>query len=213
MLSNTNKAGIRQSVKNWSTRKNISDDVIDDFIEIALNKANQALRIPPLEEAVTIDAAGGYLALPANFIEVKSLSQADGEKTVWGKPLERKSHEEVSFIIENSSSGIDACYFARTGTNLRVGPLPTDGTPFQLYYYKALPPLTADSSVNWFTEYAPEVLLYGAMAELCSYTRDEEGEMRWKSKFDETVNRLQAVEDRAEWAGSTIAISLGGSTR
>lgn len=63
------------SIKDWSKRKNIPDSTISEFIEIALSRANWALRVPVLEgyTAATIDD-DGYIVIPANFIEMKEIS-------------------------------------------------------------------------------------------------------------------------------------------
>jgi hypothetical protein len=69
-----------------------------------------------------------------------------------------------------------------------------------------------DTDTNWFTQEAPELLLYGGLQELSDYARDQESMQVWSGKFLSEVNTLQAVEDRAAWSGSTIGVTPGGST-
>jgi hypothetical protein len=211
-LSNTDLLGVRTSVKEWSQRKTISDAVIDDFIEIALSAANRALRIPSLEDfsELTIDN-NGFAKLPSNFLEVKELQFFSGGKEY---VLDRKHISEVDFRSNANGTGSGApCIFGRYLNQLRVAPWHggTDST-LNLYYYKALAPLVQDTDTNWFTTYCPEVLLYGALVELSHYTRDAEAVQQWTGKFLEKINELQAVEDRAEWRGSTVGVTLSGST-
>jgi hypothetical protein len=207
-LTNTNRKGIADSIKNWSARKNLDDALINDFIELALSKANRALRIPPLENFTFMNPdTNGLFTLPSNFIEVKELSYEREGKVV---TLERKAIHEVEEQLHVSSL---PCFFARLSNTIQVAPYGQgEPTQLRLYYYYALPPLSSDSSENWFTLYAPEILLYGGLAELSSYTRDPESEQRWNAKFNEAVGVLQAMEDRAEWKGSVLGISLQGST-
>jgi hypothetical protein len=210
MLTETDKAGIRASVYQWSQRKSIPSAVIDDFIEIALSRATRALRIPPLEFFQTIPiTAEGYAELPFDFMEAKEVYVVVNGKNVL---LERKAINEVDWTF-TASDGNCPVYFGRFGNALRVAPwkLGSEST-LKLYYYKIIPPMKTDDASNWFTLYAPEVLLYGALVELCNYTRDSEGMAIWNSKFNEAVNIIQGVEDRAEWRGSTVAVSLRGST-
>lgn len=209
MLTETNKAGIRTSLKQWSQRRNIPDEVLNDFIEIALTKANRALRIPPLEKALDVTIDGdGYFTLPSDFLEVKELTVVRSEKRI---PLERKSIDEVDFVFDRQSGS--PCFYGRFGDRIRLAPYSGDGTETaRLYYYYVIPPMPADSTENWFTLQAPDMLLYGAMAELCSYTRDPEGYQQWTDKFNEQINLVQRMEDRAAWwSGGPIGISLGGS--
>ena len=209
MLSDTNKLGIRNSIKQWSQRKNIPDDVLDDFIEISLSKSNRALRIPPLETVAPIPVdANGILAIPNNYIEVKELSVP---LRGINYPLERKAIHEVD--VKNTESG-SPCFFARQGNTFQISPWNLgDEELAYLYYWFALPPLIEDTDTNWFTLYSPDTLLYGALSELSDYTRDSEGTQLWTGKWTESINILQAVEDGAEWAGSTLGLSLAGSTR
>jgi len=210
VLTNTNRAGVRASIKQWSQRKNIPDEVLNDFIEIALSKANWALRIPPLEAVavMTIDAEG-LTMLPANYIEAKEFAvTVDGDII----SLDRKSIIEVNNLGNNVPSGAKPTAFGRFGQFLKVAPWNLGEVDNAvLYYYQALPTLTDDLSTNWFTKYCPEILLYGALVELCNYTRDAEGAALWAEKFTQAINTLQAVEERANWSGSTLAVSLQGS--
>lgn len=209
MLSATNKAGIRNSIKQWSQRRNIPDDVLDDFIEIALSKTNRALRIPPLEAVTALTASStGVVQIPKDYIEVKELVIPLNGNAV---PLERKAIHEID---AKNTRGVTPLYFGRQGNYFQMSPwgLGEDCLAY-LYYWKALPPLSEDSSENWFTTYCPEVLLYGSLIELSDYTRDTEGTQLWTAKWTEAINVLQAVEDGAEWAGSTLGISISGSTR
>jgi hypothetical protein len=208
MLTNTDRKGIRDSLKAWSQRRNIDDEILNDFIELALSKANRALRIPPLERAITLAPLGaGYYELPTDFIEVKTLIAVRAGKAI---VLERKAIDEVDHLYSRDSQS-DPCIYGRYGDTLRVAPDP--GSDITLYYYYAIPSMTADVTTNWFTEQAPEILLYGALIELASYTRDPDSEARWSSKFNEAVTILQGMEDRAAWwSGGTVAVSINGST-
>ena len=208
MLTNTNRAGIRNSLKQWSQRRNIPDEVLNDFIELALSKANRALRIPPLEAVSSIPFdTNGYLALPSNFIEVKQLRVTLNDKNII---LERKHIDEVDYLAGRLEG--DPCYFGRFGNYFRVAPYDSSITDATLYYWYAIPPMPDDTTTNWFTQYAPEVLLYGALQELADYTKDGERSAQWAAKFNEAISILQAMEDRAAWSGSTIGIRLGGSS-
>ena len=211
MLTETDKGGIRASIKQWSQRKNIPDEVLNDFIEIALTRATRALRIPSLESFQTLPInSDGYAQLPYDFQEAKEVYIIVNDKRVL---LERKAINEVDWNYNRSSGIAVPCFFGRFGNYLRVAPWNgAQDALLNLYYYNIIPPMPTDDSTNWFTLYAPEVLLYGAMVELCNYTRDMDGMSVWNNKFNEAVNIIQGVEDRAEWRGSTVAITLKGST-
>jgi hypothetical protein len=199
------------AVKDYSKRKNISDSTISTFIESALSRANWALRIPSIEDyALLTISSTGYIQIPSNFLEVKELSiNVDGKKLI----LDRKSNSEVDSLSNFNGEGTGYPeLFSRFGNYFQIAPwgLGEDYLA-SLYYYAALEPLAEGNTTNWFTTSAPTVLLYGALEELCNYTRDTEGAAQWANKFTQEVNILQAVEDKAAWSGSTLAISPQGS--
>lgn len=213
MITATDRQGLRTAIKQWSQRKNIPDDVLNDFIEISLSRANRALRIPSVENYAALPISStGLAALPDDYLEVKSADVLINGVTV---NLERKSIQEVNSVSNTTLTGETVPkYFARFTDNIRIAPWGLGEDSFlNLYYFFAIPAMTLDTDTNWFTEYCPDVILYGALSELCSYTRDVEGVMLWNKKFDETINLVQSVEDRAMWSGSTLAVSAGGSQR
>lgn len=201
---------IRTAVKQWSQRKQIPDATIDDFINITIQRASRSLRIPPMEKEVTptVDA-NGYFAIPADFIEAKEVVAVRSNQTY---VLDRKAIHEVDRVFDTSPGR--PLIFGRSLGNFRVAPYdsPDPDETIYLYYYAMFGTLQDDTDCNWLSSAAGEVLLYGALAELAAYTRDEESEARWKAKFGEEIGRLQAVEDRAAWEGSTLNVTPGGST-
>ncbi|RLD66335.1 MAG: hypothetical protein DRI98_13645 [Bacteroidetes bacterium] len=201
------RGSIRDTIKEWSQRKNISDESINRFIELAMSRANRMLRIPPFEAYTTPTVStNGYFDIPSDYIEAKEVSvEIQGNKVI----LERKSINEVDY--KYTRSGGDPCIFGRIGNQFRIAPWGLEDTTVGMYYFNVLPAMVDDSQENWFTNYAPEILIYGGMAELAKYTRDDEGAARWGSQFVEAVNIIQGVEDRAEWRGSSIGISISGS--
>jgi hypothetical protein len=198
---------LREAIKEYSRRKNIPDSTINGFMELALSRANRSLRIPPLEAYTTpIVSVDGYFDIPNDFLEAKEISVSiNGNQII----LERKSINEVDYMY--SRVGGDPCIFGRLGNQFRIAPWGLEETPVYMYYYNIIPKMVDDQQYNWITVYAPELILYGGLAELSKYTRDTEGQQRWDAEFNTAVNILQGVEDRAEWRGSTIGVTITGS--
>jgi hypothetical protein len=200
---------IRDAMKEWSKRRNVSDATLNDMINIASTRASRELRIPPMEREVTptVDSQG-YFDIPSDFIEAKELVAVRNSKNII---LERKAIHEIDAVNNNSGA---PCFFARTTSKFRVAPYDSpdpDGSIY-MYYYAVFGALVNDGDCNWLSSNAGDLLLYGALGELAAYTRDDEGEQRWLGKFMGEINRLQAIEDRAAWSGSTMQISVLGSS-
>jgi hypothetical protein len=198
-------------LKEWSQRKNIPDDTLATFLEVAQSRANWALRIPSLEKAAPLPISStGYIQIPDDFLQMKELNVIIGDEI---KILDRKTIQEVDSVAKMYTTGKNPEIFGRWNNYFRIAPWSLgEGYTANIYYYKSLPELTSGET-NWFTDSAPNILLYGAMAELCDYTRDTEGMKLWTGKFENEINIVQAVEDNAEWAGSSLAVSVGGSIK
>lgn len=208
MITGATLLDLRTALKQWSQRQNIPDSVLDDFVNIAVTRAVRQLRIPPMEKSfdLAVDASG-YFTIPSDFLEVKEVVSVRNNQNII---LERKSIHEVDHM-NNQSPGCPR-FFGRYKGTFRIGPYDaaTNDT-VAFYYYATMAPLVGDADCNWLSSNSGDLVLYGALAELSSYTRDDEGEARWNAKFNQELALLQGIEDRSAWQGGTIGISLGGS--
>ena len=115
-MAANNLGELRALVKDWGNRTDISNTIIDSFINIAQDRANRLLRIPVLEGFQTITVTNGKMALPADYLETKAL-------TIYanGKPvnLERK---DLAFVAGRQATGWPK-YFARQQQYFLIAPI------------------------------------------------------------------------------------------
>ena len=52
----------------------------------------------------------------------------------------------------------------------------------------------------------PDALLYASLIELCSYTENDKGVLKWTQLFNESVNAVQAEDDRDRASGGALAV-------
>jgi hypothetical protein len=78
-----------------------------------------------------------------------------------------------------------------------IVPTPDYAYPFEIVYYE-LPPLLDDTiQTNWLTEYAPQLLLYGALLEATPFLKNDERIATWQSYYDRAAAMLNG-EDLAK---------------
>jgi hypothetical protein len=78
-----------------------------------------------------------------------------------------------------------------------IAPTPDQAYPFEVLYYE-LPPLLDDSiQTNWLTEYAPQLLLYGALLEATPFLKNDERIGTWQQYYDRAAAMLNG-EDLAK---------------
>lgn len=194
---------LRTRVKDWANRTDISDELVDDFINVAQARANRILRLPVLEGLVTLTLdSEGNATLPRDYLEAKELRVSSGGMDV---ALERK---DIHFVeeLKSRNDGLPL-YFGRKFNEFVFAPNPQNVTDISLYYYIVLDSLVGNDATNWFVTDAPEMLLYGALTELFLYVKNPTAAGQWEAKFRAAMEELQAMADGADWSGDTLSIS------
>lgn len=81
-------------------------------------------------------------------------------------------------------------------THWLVAPTPDDDYSFEVLYYERLQPLDSTNQTNWFTQYAPQALLYGSLLQAMPFLKNDERIPIWQAQYDKVVGVLK-VEDVA----------------
>jgi hypothetical protein len=63
-------------------------------------------------------------------------------------------------------------------------------------YYERSQPLDESNQSNWFTQYAPQALLYGSLLQAMPFLKNDERIPLWKAQYDQVMQILK-VEDVA----------------
>lgn len=77
-----------------------------------------------------------------------------------------------------------------------VVPTPSAPFPYELLYYELPPLLGDDVQTNWFTEYAPNALLYASLLEAAPFLKNEEIIPIWQGFYDRAIAALNGEDIR-----------------
>jgi hypothetical protein len=61
-------------------------------------------------------------------------------------------------------------------------------------YYERIQPLDSTNQSNWFTQYAPQALLYGSLLQAMPFLKNDERMAMWQSQYSQIMEVLK-VED------------------
>lgn len=75
-------------------------------------------------------------------------------------------------------------------------PTPSDDFPYEIIYYELPPLLGDDVQTNWFTEYAPNALLYASLLEAAPFLKNEEIIPIWQGFYDRSIAALNGEDIR-----------------
>jgi hypothetical protein len=81
-------------------------------------------------------------------------------------------------------------------THWLVAPTPAAAYNYEVLYYERSQPLDKSNQTNWFTQYAPQALLYGALLQAMPFLKNDERIPMWKAQYDQVMQVLK-VEDVA----------------
>ena len=79
-------------------------------------------------------------------------------------------------------------------THWLVAPTPALAYEFEVLYYERAQPLDSSNQTNWFTQYAPQAMLYGSLLQAMPYLKNDARLPLWKSEYDEIVRVLKGED-------------------
>lgn len=137
-------------------------------------------------------------AKPDRWRETVSVNFGSGADNANRTPLFTRVYEYLrSYWPNESLTATPQFYSDYDYTHWLIAPTPDQAYPFEVLYYE-LPPLLDDTiQTNWLTEYAPQLLLYGALLEATPFLKNDERIGTWQSYYDRAAAMLNG-EDLAK---------------
>jgi len=171
----TTYAELQTAIADWLDRSDLTSK-IPDFITLAEYKLFRDLRLSEWEQRATADTVAGssHIARPANSDGILSIKLNTD-------PVQHLTYESLQYIngrYLGSSSGKPTVYCV-TGNEIRLAPTPDSVYEIEITYSKPPEALSDVNTTNWFTENAPDLLLYASLLEATPYIRDNEMTPVW----------------------------------
>jgi hypothetical protein len=105
-----------------------------------------------------------------------------------------------------TATGTPAYYADYDYTHWLIAPTPASAYTFEILYYQRLQPLDDTNQTNWFTEYAPQALLYGALLQAMPFLKNDERIPMWQAQYQQIIQTLK-TED-VQRMGDRQAVAL-----
>jgi hypothetical protein len=129
------------------------------------------------------------IAKPARWRKTVSMNV-----TVAGKrqPVLLRTYEYLREYWPNASSTDVPLYFCDYDyEHWLVAPTPTSAYTYEVLYYERNQPLDSSNQSNWFTQYAPQALLYGSLLQAMPFLKNDERIPMWQAQYDKIITVLQ----------------------
>jgi hypothetical protein len=190
---------LQTSVANWLARGDLAA-TIPEFIQLAEAEIGRRVRRRVIRTTMTL--TGAATPLPADCAELRSIKPMTGAP--WRDHPLRGGTKEMLDEAAAHYAGVpgEPRVFAVVGDELLVTPAPAGPRTFEVVYYERLTPLSAANGSNAVLVEAPDIYLWGALAQAAPFLQHDERLPIFQGKFDAAVAQLDAAREREESAAS-----------
>lgn len=194
---------LKQDVQRYLERGSsaASDPIVFEQIPRLINLAERRiareLKVQGFINVVsgTLVAGQSVYAKPDRWRDTVSVNVGVGSAHTKRKTIFTRDYEYVrAYWPDESQTGEPTFYADYDFTHWLFAPTPDDAYPFEILYYE-LPPLLDDTvQTNWLTDYAPQLLLYGALLEATPFLKNDERIATWQQFYDRAAAMLNGED-------------------
>jgi len=129
------------------------------------------------------------IAKPARWRKTVSMNVTVVSKR---QPVLLRTYEYLREYWPNPSSTDVPLYFCDYDyEHWLVAPTPASAYSYEVLYYERNQPLDSSNQSNWFTQYAPQALLYGSLLQAMPFLKNDERIPMWQGQYDKIIAVLQ----------------------
>ena len=193
----------------------LSDSVLNVFIENVENKVQKQLDLDAFRKFATSSFTTGspFITLPDDFdLErgVQIVDTSTNDRT-WAEQRDTTFIDEYNVDrINNTGKPI---YYANWDQNTLIfAPTPDSAYTVELWYNAKPDHLTSTNTTTFLSNNAPEVLIYGTVAEAFSYLKNPTFVQLYEQKYSQAVQGLSVTQmgrkRRDEYADGVLRVPL-----
>ena len=179
---------------------------IPEFIMLAeFELAQQIKTLGQLQVAEsTMTATNPVIPKPARWRKSVSMNLTTSSGAI--QPIFLRKYEYLrTYAPSSTTTGTPLYYADYNYDNWIVAPTPDQNYAFEVLYYERIAPLSADNQTNYWTQYAPNALLFGTLLQAIMFVKNDQRQI-FQQKYDQAVQILKQ-EDQLRLADrSAIAI-------
>ena len=140
----------------------------------------------------TMTQSDPVIAKPARWRKTVSMNvTVAGEKF----PVFLRKYEYLrEYWPEATQTDVPKFYCDYDYDHWLVAPTPADDYAYEVLYYERVQPLDSSNQTNWFTQNAPQAMLYGTLPQAMPFLKNDERIPMWQAQYTQVVQTLK-VED------------------
>lgn len=169
------------------------------LINLAERRLARELKIQGTVTAMTGTLVTGTAVVPKpdRWRETVSMNVGTGASYNTRREIFPRSYEYCrTYWPDDSSTGTPRFYADYDYSNWLLAPTPSADFPFEVLFYEQPPYLDDTLQTNWWTEYAPNALLYASLLEAAPFLKNPEAIQMWDGFYSRAVAALNGEDIR-----------------
>jgi hypothetical protein len=184
------------AINGWLNRADMNT-IAPDLIALAEAEFNRVLRCPEMEVRSTATMAGEALALPADYIGLRSMSSDNCKFTY--------TSADDLFGMPSSYAG-NPRHVAVSDGQFFFRPAPASGT-VQIVYYQKIPAITVSNATNWLLTKYPDLYLFGALVQAEFYNWNDARLPLIKARVEEIISQIEQATQKERYGGRALRMN------
>lgn len=177
------------------------------LIMLCENRLASEVRGLGVQEYANGTISGPTIAKPSRWRETISLNVTVAGERVFLQP---RTYDYCRAYTVSAGAEGPPRYYADYGyEHFYIAPEPDAEYTFELAYYQRPQPLSDSNQVNWFTQYAPQLLLYGTLLEAQPFLKRSERIAEFQALYDRALQGI-AQETSRRVSGDRASTSRVG---
>lgn len=129
---------------------------------------------------------------PARWKKTVSLNvTVNGEK----QPVFLRKYEYLREYWPNATNtDVPRFYCDYDYDHWLIAPTPAEDFAYEVLYYQRVQPLDSSNQTNWFTQNAPQAILYGTLLQAMPFLKNDERIPMWQGQYTQVIEMLK-IED------------------
>ena len=186
-----NYGELKTAVAGWINRTDLSAD-IPSIIEMAEATIRADVRVSAMESIVTGSLVAGVVALPARYLEARTLL-VGSKSHEYVTPEQYQAELEVSSTLRHYTVFAGSLYVINGGENT-----------YSLLCYRWFDPLALDDDTNWLLTNYPNVYLYQALKQAAVFVKDTNAATGYESLYQQAKIAVNGIDKAGRQSGSMV---------
>ena len=140
----------------------------------------------------TMNIGEPIIVKPARWRKTVSINLIDNNQR---QPVFLRKYEYLRNYWPNATQRDTPVYYCDYDyTHWLVAPTPDLAYNYEVLYYERVQPLDVANQTNWFTQYAPQAMLYGSLLQAMPFLKNDERMPMWQAQYDRVIATLKTED-------------------